>query len=249
MSKSTLCIKKPSQNSKIAKPKSKAMYATYRGLSNEFDSNGKPLNLNCPRECVLLGSCYAGLGLAGIAAKKSESRNDNVTDWIKELPETAKYIRLNVSGDFFQADEKDNEYIDEIIKGAALRPEIKIFSYTHAPKRLGKELNEVENITVNASCDSEEDLLENLNNGWDCVKIVPENTPKVVYTEKYKQVVCPAQKMEKVSCELCLICSRKNRKDKNGLPIVVAFEAHSSKKNKVLQLLNVVNNDKKVGDV
>lgn len=231
MAKNVLCVKSPSQNVKIAEKGSKLMYATYRPVTRTVVDN-KAIDGTCPSECKLLTICYANSGMVGIQQGNAKLREDNVTDWIKELPENG-IVRHLVSGDLFSNDKVDTDYIGETQAGHNARPDVRGYGYTHGWVRLDADkLNALSNLNFNASCDTHEDIEKATDAGWDAVTVVGQDVPNVTYFDKFKQVVCPNQTAD-LTCEKCMLCARKDRKDHRGLPVVVAFKAHGSMKKRV----------------
>lgn len=215
-------IKCPARDSKNSKLGSNVR-ATYREVGP-----------TCPSTCEHLKSksCYAMYAFVNIHAKKSgyhPSDSEAIYDYLKGLPE-GKAIRHHVSGDFLKpGDLIDDEYIDAVLKGHNERDDLEGWSYTHAWKRLdANRMNGAKSLTVNASCDSEEEVFQALEAGWPVTTVVPEDHQGGYISKEGKSarvVICPSQTND-LSCSECKLCWRKNRK------AVVAFRVHGSGKAK-----------------
>lgn len=212
------CPASDSSNKKLGK----GVRATYREVGP-----------TCPQDCQHLQSksCYAMYAFVKIHADKSEyDKNDAniIYSYLTNLP-LKKKIRHHVSGDFMKpGDEIDNDYIDAVLAGHKLRPDLQGWTYTHVWKRLdSEEMNSEKSLTVNASCDTEDDVRKALSEGWPATMVVDEGFEGGRIDET-NVVVCPNQTHD-LSCADCMLCFRKNRK------AVVAFRVHGSGKTKFSQ--------------
>jgi len=123
----------------------------------------------------------------------------------------------------------DTEYL-QALKTAVPRNG-KSWTYTHFPK---DELfrTSVEETCINISCDSVQDALASVRDGFPTVVAVPKDLDsKVDVIEDVRFVRCPAEYVEKVTCSNCggetPLCARHSR------DFVVKFTAHGTSYKKV----------------
>lgn len=90
------------------------------------------VDLTCPKTCELLNNgCYAQKGHANIWSTKSEFLNDSLS----KIPFNCNLIRINVTGDILNKDgELDTHLINDVRSNALMRPQAKIWGYTHVEK-------------------------------------------------------------------------------------------------------------------
>ncbi len=185
----------------------------------------------CPSECPFFNAgCYAQQGPSGIHSIRAKQAANDLGAFIRDLPHAGK-IRHFVSGDLMLDDEVNVPLINEMVSAHADRPDVKGYGYTHAHKRpeiSAQHLNSAESLTYNASCESDEEVETALKQGWPVVRVVAKDTPKVVEMPMYLQVVCPATYKDDVSCDKCMLCAKKDRKRRDGKPVVVAFPVHGA---------------------
>lgn len=198
-------------------------------LGDNVRATYRKVGQTCPSDCSGLteGWCYAMHGRVALHAKKSDREEldgDRLYAYIKGL-EPGKKMRHHVSGDLFFEDEPDLDYIESMIKGHAERPDIVGWVYTHGWKQLNsQELNKLENLAFNASCDDMEEAREAYRLGWPTVVVVPEDKESCELPElDTRLVVCPAQTHD-LTCSECGICMKNDRK------CIVGFRIHGSGK-------------------
>jgi hypothetical protein len=213
---------RPSGNDKLTGGrKDLNFYATYREVGT-----------TCPSTCPLLNAgCYAQGGNVPIHARGRVSESDGVV-YLRELSRIphGAIMRLHVSGDVLLHDALDVDYLNAIIHGATLRPDMTFYSYTHAWRMIDRaEFVFPKNLVINASCDNEEEVAEARAAGWDTVTVVPESVEGKRYGN---MVVCPQQTVG-MSCAECKLCMKASRR------LTVAFKAHGfNKKNVSKRLAN-----------
>lgn len=228
MSDGLRVTKGPTGNTKlVGDNKNTPFYATYRAVG-----------LSCPSDCRLLNAgCYAQAGNVAIQMRGRYSENDGdiFLREIERLPHGAA-LRLHVSGDVMRDGGKDGsnvldvEYLNALIEGAKRRPDISMYGYTHAWKRINREeFVFPANLTLNASCDTPEDVVEARAAGWDTTTVVPAETTGKRYGDT---VVCPNQTTG-LTCDKCRLCFKSNR------PLTVAFKAHGVSKRKVSERVSL----------
>lgn len=205
--------------------------ATYRSKST------------CPTTCPFYDNgCYAfsNIRTSRVADRfGTESHSEQfarITDKVK----AGELVRHAVSGDVMRSDSIGRRYVDwgyirEVDDLAQERPDLDHYSYTHAWERIGD--NPFEHAVFNASCETEEQVVQAADQGWDAVITVPDFEDPVVgkeieTTQGTKRVVpCPAQ-THGITCEECRLCAKPNR------TAVVAFAAHGMGKFKAEDALN-----------
>lgn len=188
------CVKK-SSNSKIG-----PCSATYR-----------PVGLTCPSECVLLDNgCYAQRGHTNIQSTQSTYYSDELTTLAD-----SDFVRHHVSGDFFDHDELNLDYLFQVLKFHYDNPQVVGWTYTHRWEDI-EEVAPVEihpkNLTILASVDSiKEKSLANAF-GWRTARVSEIND------RLDDEILCPidlAKHLKKktyTTCVTCRLCwtSKKN---------------------------------------
>jgi hypothetical protein len=218
---------KPSGNSKLTGGrKDIPFYATYREVGT-----------TCPSTCPLLNAgCYAQAGNVAIQARGRVSANDGSVflNALDRVP-TGGIVRLHVSGDVLKDGDKngsdtlDVDYLDALIKGATLRPDVSFYGYTHAWRLIDRaRFLFPANFVLNASCDTVDEVTEARSAGWDTVTVVPHDVKGKRFGDV---VVCPNQTVG-LSCAECKLCFKSERK------LTVAFKAHGYAKQKVSRNLS-----------
>jgi hypothetical protein len=133
--------------------------------------------------------------------------------------------RHNVAGDLPGDGENiDAHALGQIVKANRGRAG---FTYTHkhspdAIKWAGHATNW--GFTVNLSADDVQQADQLAAHGLPVVVIVPMDTPKHSQTPEGRPVlVCPAQTTEYMTCALCALCQRADRRQ------IIGFRAHGTK--------------------
>lgn len=182
---------------------------------------------SCPTSCPLMGSgCYARGRIFGIPARLGTEAVDGyaaVTDLVEKLPQGALF-RANVSGDVLDdAGEPDRPYIAALSHVATERPDVDVFSYSHAWRTLTPDI--APGVTINASCDSQADIEAAAAAGWPTVVTDTGEADSLIgQTVAGRKVVqCPAQ-TRGLTCAECRLCARPERRS------TVAFVVHGSGK-------------------
>lgn len=190
---------KNSQNGKIGD-----MSATYRKVGE-----------TCSDLCALLHSktCYAMFAMVGIQEKQSHyDKFDGMKhfDFIKTLP-AKRIVRLHVSGDFFYQNVVDGPYLTAVVRSAYERPDVTQYTYTHDIKQVDAYLKEnglelPKNLTINASCDTWEQVKEYKAMGYPTVITLPHDETRKAFKQDGIQVtVCPSQ-LRDIKCTDCMLC-------------------------------------------
>jgi hypothetical protein len=192
----------------------------------DFFATYRAVGPTCPPDCPLLGNgCYAQNGKVSWQAKDRYSEDDGAV-FLRELgrlPQGA-IVRLHVSGDVMLDGELDTAYLQALIDGAAARPDLLFFGYTHAWRHIDRERWVFPpNLVINASCDSEDDAHTARAWGWDVTTVVPSDT---AWRRSGDTVICPNQTVG-LSCYECKLCMQPDRK------LSVAFKAHGTQTRKV----------------
>lgn len=134
----------------------------------------------CPSECTLMyNGCYAQSGPSNFHALRSQRVMTNLREKLLGLRKGMK-VRHNVSGDFYKDDIPDADYLREIKEVAYLRPDLQQYSYTHGAARLAEyKPNELPGLTINASCESFQEVLDNTALGYPCTLVMhADDLPK-----------------------------------------------------------------------
>lgn len=187
---------------------------------------------SCPPSCPQRGAaCYAE---AGFHTRMNWNRTDRqgmaleeLTAKIKRLP-LGQLWRANVAGDLPGIGETvDAAALGEIVKANRGR---RGFTYTHkkSPDALTWARHATEwGFTVNISADDVGEADRYAAQGLPTVAIVPMDTPKHSKTPEGRPVlVCPAQTVEHMTCALCQLCQKADRRQ------IIGFRAHGTQAKK-----------------
>jgi hypothetical protein len=182
----------------------------------------------CPPSCPHINAdCYAEAYHTRMAWKRAEQGADIATTarFIQAMPE-GQLWRHAVAGDLWGKGETvDAAALGEIVKANQGR---RGFTYTH--KKTPEAIKWIKHanawgFTINLSADDagEADTLADLN-AAPVVCIVPMDTPALSKTPKGRTIqVCPAQTREYMTCAVCQLCQKADRK------AIVGFRAHGQK--------------------
>lgn len=185
----------------------------------------------CPRGCIHQDSgCYAENSHTGARWSKLDVTGvdiDALAKSIRKLP-ARQLWRYGVAGDLPGVDNDIDE--SELNKIISANRHKKGFSYTHKAQTeknisIIRESNK-KGFTINLSCDSIEQLDENL----DIPKVIVidhDFKEKSFDASGHKIVICPAVIHDEIDCSVCAICANSKRS------FVVAFPAHGQRKKKV----------------
>lgn len=181
---------------------------------------------SCPTTCPFMrNGCYADGRIFAISVK--HGKDDAEFADLLALADTMKEagaIRLNVSGDFLDDNEMpDWKYIGACNELATLRPDVKFIAYTHAWRQLSPADFK---FTVNASCETPEDLTEAILGGWQAV-VVDDGSMIGTKVAGRNVLQCPQQYRDDVTCDNCRACSA----DTPTRP-VIAFLIHGATRRK-----------------
>lgn len=188
---------------------------------------------SCPTTCPFMrNGCYADGRIFSISEKHGD--DDPKFEKLIALENSIREggaVRLNVSGDFLDDEERpDKAYIDACNELSRRRPDVTFISYTHAWRQLSPD-DFV--FTVNASCETPEDLTEAMAAGWQAV-VVDDGTLIGTKVADRNVLQCPQQYREGVTCDSCRACGQ----DTPTRP-VIAFMIHGVTRNKATASLAV----------
>lgn len=199
----------------------------------------------CPSTCshLISKSCYALSSFTGMHQRDAGwDAFDGMTyyNWVasytpKQLAKIGNTIRLHVSGDFFYGDTLDTQYIQGVVKAHEDFPGILGYTYTHRYQDFGG-YNFPENLIVNASCDTLEDIHAAKAQGWPTVTTTSaDDTRKRWEQEGVIFLTCPAQTTAKsakpLTCADCRLCMKPRK-------FTIAFRAHGASKKRVKDVVN-----------
>lgn len=138
-------------------------------------------------------------------------------------------VRLNVSGDFLDDEgNPDKAYIEACNELAKRRPDVVFIAYTHAWRLLSPADFD---FTVNASCETPDDLVDATLAGWPTV-VVDDGTLVGQKVAGRNVLQCPQQYREGVTCDSCRACAA----DTPTRP-VIAFLIHGATRRKATNTL------------
>lgn len=182
----------------------------------------------CPASCPhYRDSCYAENFHTAMNWNKVDQRGqdlDGLVQAIQRLP-VGQVWRHNVAGDLpGQGEQVDAYALGQIVKANRGR---RGFTYTHkkSPEAITWAKHATAwGFTVNLSADDVGEADTLAATGAPVVVVVPMDTPKHSQTPEGRPVlVCPAQTTEGMTCALCQLCQRADRRQ------IVGFRAHGTK--------------------
>ena len=192
-------------------------------------SNIEEARQSCTGCPLLDNGCYAHqgsprIGFASLTKAFNRGLDRSFKTALRLRHKKAKMIRLGALGDPSAA---TDEQIKEIVETSEAQ-KISLVGYTHFWRRVdgarwrGKLM---------ASCDTKQDLVDAIKDGWRATVVVPPDYPQVTKLEvdgkTHTLLVCPAQMKEKVTCNDCRLCDA----SKKGPHI--AFRVHGIAMNMV----------------
>lgn len=182
----------------------------------------------CPPSCPhFRASCYAENFHTAMNWNKVDQRGtdlDGLLAAINRLPK-GQIWRHNVAGDLpGQGEQVDAYALGQIVKANRGR---KGFTYTHkkSPEAIQWAKHATAwGFTVNLSADDAAEADTLAATGAPVVVVVPMDTPKHTTTPEGRPVlVCPAQTTYGMTCALCQLCQKADRRQ------IVGFRAHGTK--------------------
>ena len=199
---------------------------------------------SCPSECGIKAECYAGGGPLAIHWNKvgEGQRGDNWDGFVNRVKRFRKneLWRHNQAGDLPQ-DENGKLDADKCESLADAASHTDGWTYTHYNPmdkhnfEVIQKMNSVGGLVVNLSADTMEQADTYSRLGIAPVTVVlPEDAPNMgnKTPEGLPIVVCPAQTQEDMSCNICELCQKRDRKS------IVGFKAHGSRRKKLTAKLN-----------
>ena len=194
---------------------------------------------SCPSECGIADECYASGGPLAIHWNKvgEGQRGDNWDGFVKRVARFRKreLWRHNQAGDLPpNADGKLDADKCEALADAASHTDG--WTYTHYDptdahnNSVIKGMNEVGGLVVNLSADTMEQADTYHELGIAPVTVVlSEDAPNMgnKTPNGLPIVVCPAQTQDEMSCNICELCQKRDRKS------IVGFKAHGSRRKKL----------------
>ena len=170
------------------------------GVSATYRPVGAGRDGTCPKCAMFNNGCYAQKGFSNIQSENSKRFN---ADLEKVSAAKVKFLRLNVTGDFFTRGRLDKGYLKNIFEFAKKNPSITIWGYSHAIKSFIKakvKVPKLKNLSIRASCDSPEDVKLAKRHGWRYSRVV-DAWGKLAKGEAR----CRAQ-LDKTPCVKCGLC-------------------------------------------
>lgn len=216
-------VLKSSNTKLVGNPK----HPCYSG--KQVSSSFREVGPTCPLSCAVADICYAKQGNVNIWQSRSAYSPEDGKSlyWFitEEMP-TRGIIRHHVSGDFGKDHEPDLDYIGWIKKAHQDAPLTTGFTYTHfSPDEL-PEMNDVRNLTINFSCETEERAVELFRSGHPTVMAGKRGeTRKHWKVDGVRFVVCP-NVTTGIGCVDCKLCTLKDRQ------YVIVFPEHGSRQRK-----------------
>ena len=183
---------------------------------------------SCPPSCPhYRDSCYAEAFHTAMNWNKVQQRGTDLAGLIQAINRLPKgqIWRHNVAGDLPGEGEQVDAYaLGQIVKANRGR---KGFTYTHkkSPDAIQWAKHATAwGFTVNLSADDAGEADRLAATGAPVVVVVPMDTPKHTTTPEGRPVlVCPAQTTEGMTCALCQLCQKADRRQ------IIGFRAHGTK--------------------
>ena len=189
----------------------------------------------CPEACPFKSQgCYAKSGPLAIHWSKVTS-GERGMDWqsflsaIYSLPE-GQLWRHNQAGDLPGVGNKiDAKQLSQLVK---MNSGKRGFTYTHKPLTLSnlKSIRSANDkgFTVNLSANSVAHADTLVTHGLPIAAVVPQSSPDRFTTPAGNRVViCPAQRIDGLSCDKCRLCAKGNR------GFIIGFKPHGTGAKKV----------------
>ena len=182
----------------------------------------------CPPSCPhYLDDCYAEGFHTRMTWDKIPARGVELAAllrFIESMP-AGQIWRHNVAGDLNgHGEELDAAELGQIVAANTGR---KGFTYTHkkSPDAIKWARHATEwGFTINLSADDAGEADELAAHGLPVVCIVPADTPKHTTTPAGRPIlVCPAQTVDYMTCALCGLCPKADRRQ------IIGFRAHGTK--------------------
>jgi hypothetical protein len=182
----------------------------------------------CPPSCPQYRSaCYAEDYFTRMTWNKVDQRGDDIEGLalkISRLPK-GQLWRMSVAGDL----PGDGETVDAYALGLIVKANRGRNGFTYTHKKSPEALSWAKHatawgFTVNLSADDVGEADRLAATGAPVVAIVPMDTPKHSKTPEGRPVlICPAQTADYMTCAMCGLCQRADRRQ------IIGFRAHGSK--------------------
>lgn len=195
----------------------------------------------CPPSCSLRGhGCYAE-NYPMHHHWSSVTRGDYTLGWDDFIDEVSRFKanqiwRHNQAGDLVGTrDTIDQQALRDLVEANKGK---RGFTYTHYPMTTANAFivawANMHGFTINLSADSlvEADMLAALGVA-PVTCIVPKGWTGTETPDGRKVTVCPAQRIEYMTCAVCQLCQKQDRH------AIVAFEAHGSRRKTVERIIEI----------
>jgi hypothetical protein len=207
--------------------------------------------ITCPDSCPLKkNGCYADSGPLALHWRKVSNgeRGCDFQEFLNKIKELPRGIltRINQSGDLMGENEVINPVELDMLTKAGKK--VEMFTYTHKQVLFGRGVPTeiVKNNRAAISAANEAGFTINLSgNNLDhadklfdlgiapVVSVVPSDVTRNCVTPKGRRmVVCPATKSDRMNCDKCRLCQKKDRN------FGIVFPAHGSRKKRVDLIVN-----------
>jgi len=183
---------------------------------------------SCPPSCAhFRSSCYAEDFHTSLNWNKVPTRGTDLDGLLKSINRLPKgqLWRHNVAGDL----PGDGENVDAYALGQIVKANRGRNGFTYTHKHSADAIKWAKHatdwgFTVNLSADDVGHADELASHGLPVAVIVPMDTPKHSRTPEGRPVlICPAQTTKYMTCALCTLCQRADRKQ------IIGFRAHGTK--------------------
>lgn len=173
----------------------------------------------CPSNCGIKKLCYAKTGLVRFAEIRSAGAHGDLEDIARS---SRSLVRHHVSGDCFTEDQLDRQYVTTLLAFHKFHRTITGWLYTHHIKAwddAGFTSDTIPaNLTVIASCDSDQGVEYATLHGWQYARItLSTNLPDGKL--RANEIYCPYDRAKdfgqsvdeiRVTCSKCRLCFEKN---------------------------------------
>lgn len=183
---------------------------------------------SCPPSCSQYrAACYAEDFYTRLTWDKVPTRGTDLDGLLKAINRLPKgqLWRHNVAGDL----PGDGEQVDAFALGQIVKANRGRHGFTYTHKHSAEAIKWAKaatawGFTVNLSADDVGHADRLAASGAPVVVIVPMDTPKHSQTPEGRPVlVCPAQTTDYMTCALCALCQKADRRQ------IIGFRAHGSK--------------------
>jgi hypothetical protein len=187
---------------------------------------------SCPTTCPFMGSgCYAESGMQAFTTRRLNKSSASPLDLAYEEADAIRAIRRDTPLRLHVVGDSTSDAAARIVSGAADERDGKAWTYTHAWRTVARE--SWGNVSVLASCETEEDIRDARARGYATAIVVDQHDATKRYERDGESILpCPQQTRDNVTCDSCRLCWDDSRLRDAGLTIGFAVHGSGAKKAK-----------------